>query len=146
MPPRSTRADTLVPYTPLFRSPKPGDRHEWLTSVPEIDVLQRLLDVQPLDEGDRRLKVVDLLAADAQLVALDGRLHLHLGVLDRLDQAPGQILGDALPDHDGLPQRIPGRLLRRLELQRTGIDLAAREVPLPQLMHLLQLQVVVGQA
>src|SRR3546814_6164900 len=66
--------------------PKPGDLHDWLTSVPEIDVLQRLLDVQPLDEGDRRLKVVDLLAADAQLVALDGRLHLHLGVLDRLDR------------------------------------------------------------
>src|SRR5438094_5326882 len=38
--------------------------------VAKIQILQGLLDLQAADEGDRRLKIVALLAGDAQFVAL----------------------------------------------------------------------------
>ena len=42
-----------------------------VTSVAEVGELQRLLDLQSLDDGDRVLKVITLLAGDTQFVALD---------------------------------------------------------------------------
>src|SRR3546814_11064002 len=41
-PPRSTRTDTLFPYTTLFRSPAPHKPHRHEQREPEIDV-QRIL-------------------------------------------------------------------------------------------------------
>src|SRR5262245_30522385 len=62
--------------------------------VAEIHELQRLLDLQPAHEGDGILQIVLLLAADAQLVALNRDLDLHLAVLDLFDDA----LADGLVD------------------------------------------------
>src|SRR5579859_3599005 len=54
--------------------------------VTKIDILQRQVDVDLLHQRDRLLQIVALLARDAQLVALDRDLDLHLAVLDLGDQ------------------------------------------------------------
>src|SRR5262245_48183489 len=51
--------------------------------VAEVQILQRQLDFHFAHMLDRRLQIVALLAADAQLVALDGDLHLQLRILER---------------------------------------------------------------
>src|SRR5277367_453875 len=45
--------------------------------VPEIDELERLLELEAADMGDGRLQIVALLAGDPQLVALDRGLDLE---------------------------------------------------------------------
>src|SRR3546814_1906428 len=42
-PPRSTRPDTLVPYTTLFRSPRPGPRKEMKTMPSFSESLEKTL-------------------------------------------------------------------------------------------------------
>src|SRR5258707_9365156 len=115
------------------------------TLFPEIDVLQRLvgLDSPELDDGG--LEIVAFLARDAQLVALDRHLDLELAVLDLAHQALGELLVDALLEQHGLANRVARRLLGRLELERGGVDLAPRQMRLQELVHLLQLEVVVGE-
>src|SRR5208282_396578 len=93
-------------------------------SVAEIDELQRLLDLEAADQGHRRLQIVALLAGDAQFGALDRRLDLELAVLDLARQPLGQRRVDALAQGHALPQALSRRLLRRLELEHAGIDLA----------------------
>src|SRR5919108_5232437 len=51
-----------------------------------------------LEQPDRLLQVVLALAGDAQLVALDLRLHLQAGLADRLGQRPGLVLRDAVEE------------------------------------------------
>src|SRR5512141_2272894 len=63
------------------------------------------------------LQVVLLLSGHADLLSLDGRLHLELGVLDRLDDLLRLLRGDAVEDGDLLPH---GRL-------RGGLHLAVVE-------------------
>src|SRR3546814_7468435 len=91
-PPRSTRTDTLFPYTTLFRSPqrehrrKAGDectrRGAEGGSVAEVVELQRHAEFMATQQGDGFLQIVALLAGDPHLLALDGGLHLELGILD----------------------------------------------------------------
>ena len=40
--------------------------------------------------------------------------------------------------------RVAGGLLRRLEVERAGVDLAPGQMHLQQFVHLLQLEIVVG--
>lgn len=74
------------------------------SSVAEIDILQRLVDLAFLDQRDGGLQVVAFLAADAQLVALDRDLHLDLRALDRLDDFLGEFALDTLLDQHRLAQ------------------------------------------
>src|SRR5579871_2634585 len=113
--------------------------------VAEIDVLQGLLDFEAADMRNRRLEIVALLARDAQLVALNRGLDLELAILDLAHDALGQILADALAQRHGLAHALPRGLLGRLEVERTGIDLAAGEVDTEQFLHLAQLQLVIGE-
>src|SRR5258707_15595399 len=106
------------------------------TLFPEIDVLQRLLGLDRPELDDGGLKIVAFLARDAQLVALDRHLDLELAVLDLAHQALGELLVDALLDEDGLAHGIARGFLRRLELERRGVDLAARQMRLQELVHL----------
>src|SRR6185437_6570601 len=46
---------------------------------------------------------------------------------------------------DGLPHRLARRFLRRLEIERAGIDLPPRHMHAQQLLHLAQLQLVIGE-
>src|SRR6516225_7552143 len=111
----------------------------------EIDVLQRLLDLQAAGDGDRGLQIVALFAGDAQLVALNRNLYFQLGVLELSDQLPRESRVDPLPQHDRLPQRVAGSLLRRLVIERRRIDFAPRQMHLQKFVHLLQLELVVGE-
>src|SRR5439155_23235204 len=77
--------------------------------------------------------------------ALYGGLHLELAVLDLSHQLPGQIGVDALAQLDRLAQRVAGRLLRFLVIERARLDLASGQVNLQELMQLLELQLVVGE-
>src|SRR5882724_4938092 len=70
--------------------------------VPEVHILQRLIDFHPTHQGDRFLEVVALLARDPQLVALDRGLDLEFRILDRLHDLLGELLVDALLDDDFL--------------------------------------------
>src|SRR3546814_19773332 len=76
------------------------------TLVPEVYVLQGLLDLQVLDQRDGRLKVVALLAGDAQFVALDSRLDLQLAALDPLGNLLGDLLVDALFERADLTHHV----------------------------------------
>src|SRR5215470_8886739 len=66
------------------------------SSVAEIHVLQRLLDLHVPHQLNGGLQIIALLAADPQLVTLDGGLHLELAVLDRLHDLLGQRAVDPL--------------------------------------------------
>src|SRR3954470_21806081 len=116
-----------------------------ISLVPEVHVLQRLLDLEAPDERDRFLQVVALFAADAELVALDRGLDLQLRVLDRLHDLLGELLVDALLDHDLLALGIARSALRILKFQSAGIELAPGDIALQQLLHLLQLHFVIGE-
>src|SRR5690554_1098894 len=71
-------------------------------SVAEILVLQRQVHIGLAQQGDDRLQVVSLFAADPQLVAVDLGFDLELGLLDEGDQFFGGRLLDALADGDFL--------------------------------------------
>src|SRR3546814_2834817 len=80
-PPRSTRTDTLFPYTTLFRSAQPGE--EWIK----------------MEEGSVRLEQTP----DERAVKIDLlRQYARLSVL-AFSEADGR------PDEEGAAQRIIGR-------------------------------------
>src|SRR5215469_6410584 len=64
--------------------------------IAEIQILQRLRDLEAAHELDRSLQIVALLAGDAQFVALDRGLHLEFRILDRAHDALGGFGADAL--------------------------------------------------
>ena len=66
--------------------------------------------LQQLHHG---LQVVLVLAADPQLVALDGGLDLELRALDELDDLAGLLGGDALLQRDLLAHGAAERLVDR---------------------------------
>src|SRR5204862_2951487 len=113
-------------------------------SFAEIDVLQRLLELEAAQQRDRVLQIVALFAGDAQFAALHGGLHLQFAVLDLARELAGEIGADALAQRDRLPHGVAGGLLRGLVVERAGLDLAARQMHLQELVHLLQLEVVIG--
>src|SRR3546814_19336722 len=74
-PPRSTRTDTLFPYTPLFRSAA-------------LDVAEPLaLVVEQIDRHLGRNRHGDLAGAIANTLFLDGAQHLQRGRFNRADIA-----------------------------------------------------------
>src|SRR3546814_12252161 len=80
-PPRSTRTDTLFPYTTLFRSAQPGE--EWIK----------------MEEGSVRLEQTP----DERAVKIDLlRQYARLSVL-AFSEADGR------PDEEGAAQRLIGR-------------------------------------
>src|SRR3546814_15730595 len=79
-PPRSTRTDTLFPYTTLFRSPLRDFASDNLACPAEQEIDQR-------PHAQRQL-LFDRVDADAELVRrLSGRIALDLGQRDHLSAA-----------------------------------------------------------
>jgi hypothetical protein len=76
-------------------------------SIAKVHVLQWLVDLEALDQIDYFLQIVPLLAGDAQLIALDRRLHFHFCALDLLDDP----LGEPYPSH---PSQDILMLIRRV--------------------------------
>ncbi len=77
--------------------------HNLASSVAEVLVLQRQVNVGILHQSDDGLKIITLLATDAQLVALDSGLHFELAAFDHLDELPRQVRVDPFAHDDLLP-------------------------------------------
>src|SRR5512142_1148024 len=112
----------------------------WLSTA-VICELQRNSEVALADDVDGPLQVVLAPADHADLVALNRRLHLQLGVLDGLDDRFRFLALDALNDLRSLPDRAERRLLdlsviegleRHLPLDEPAFDdvLQAAQLPL----------------
>src|SRR5450432_3448 len=89
------RTDWAGGATPS-RARRLAGRRARVGSVAEIHELEVDVEVPFADEGDRRLQLVAGLPRNAQLVPLNLRLHLELGVLDRLDDLLGRLRFDPL--------------------------------------------------
>ena len=79
--------------------PTRGLRHSSCRSVAEVVELQRHAQLFATQQGNRLLQIVALLAGDAYLLALNGGLHLELGVFDHGDDFLRQVFIDALPQN-----------------------------------------------
>ena len=90
------------------------------------------------------MKVILVLPLDADLTALDGRLHLDAARLEDLDDLLGLVLGDPLLQHRLLPEAATRRLLRVLEGQTLGRDTPRGQLLHEDLGHGAQLVIVVG--
>src|SRR3546814_1655403 len=95
-PPRSTRTDTLFPYTTLFRAPHQAARPQIHREPPDIDTgrrsaAQRIVEIDPdiaLDQFGR----IDLTGRHrtARIVEIGARIHDLAADADR----PGVIFGE----------------------------------------------------
>src|ERR1700694_3205167 len=93
-------------------------------SIPEIAELHRKIGDGLLHQADRTLQLVLLASGDAHRIALDARLHLHLAVLDELDDLLGELLLDPDADRDDLLDLVAADLRNASELERAHIDTA----------------------
>ena len=118
-----------------------GHVHDTRVLVPEVDVLERELDVGVLEETDDFLEDIPLLSGDPQLITLDRNLDLELGLFDRLHKPPCQIGVDPLTHTDNLPCVTHVRL-HGVARQTTNIDLATREFAGQNVIHLIELKLV----
>src|ERR1700722_7250203 len=93
------------------RPPAPAVRSPGEAPSPVVGELQWNLDIAVAQLLDHRLKLVLVLARNAQLVTLGA--HLRLGVLgaDPLGQVPGELLTNALAQLDDLADVALGRRL-----------------------------------
>ena len=71
--------------------------------VAEVRVLQRHVEAALAHQRDRRLKVVAILARDADLLVLDRGLDIELGILDEPLDLLAELGVDALPQRNHLP-------------------------------------------
>src|SRR3546814_7936991 len=101
LPPRSTRTDTLFPYTTLFRSADLG---------PDADPADR----RQCDLGCLRLRLLPALRARAAQAALSAQQRADDG-FPRSSGAAHPADGTPLPRHAGGPGRAAGRYRRRSE-------------------------------
>lgn len=108
--------------------------------VAEIFVLQRQVDVARFQECDGSLQVVTFLTADAQLVALNGSLHLELAALDHLHKFSRQIGFDAFLQQNSLVGLVAGHLRFAL-VQTSKINPAFGKFLTHDVEHLLQLKI-----
>src|SRR3546814_14698826 len=93
LPPRSTRTDTLFPYTTLFRSPAGGAKAEQFDIAPKLESLQGkrlgLLDNSKTN-AEKYLKMVGKILVDRYGVA-----EVKLFRKDALSKpAPAEVLED----------------------------------------------------
>src|SRR5208282_18847 len=113
-------------------------------SIPEVAELHRKIGDGLLHQRDRALQLVPLGARHPNGGPLDCRLHLELGLLDRLDDALGELLLDADADGHPLLDLVAADLLDRAGFKRAHVEPALGELPEQHVGHLLQLELVVG--
>lgn len=116
-----------------------------LQLIAHIHKLQGDLVILFFDEGDDGLQVIDLLAADAQLIILDRGLHFELRSFDQLDNFLSKLFFDPLLDRDFAPDRSACGIVRIAVLERFGVDLLAHDVCDEDLAHRIHLHLVCGE-
>ena len=89
------------------------------------------------------MQIVTFFAGDAQLLALDRRLHLHLAVFNQLHHFPGDILFQTFLDPDRLPRAFV-HLNHIAELETIDIDAALGHLFFQNRNHLLNLEFDLG--
>src|SRR5574343_1749664 len=87
-------------------------------SVPEVVEGQRQLGHFLAQERHGRLQIVALGTGDAHRIALDGGLHLHLGVLDDAGDLLGVFGGNALAHLDHLLDLVAADLFDLADVQK----------------------------
>jgi hypothetical protein len=112
-------------------------------SVPEIHVLQRLLNVHFLYERYRSLQIVTLLGRHMEFDALNRYLYPQLRASYSLGNLTPQVGIDPLPDVYGLSDAVPRCTLRQFEVQRSLVNTPACEVLAKQFVQLAHLHGIV---
>ena len=108
-------------------------------SVAKIVELQRTFEFHAAQQCHRRLQIVALLAVDAQLVAVDLRIDLQFGILERGLDFLRQLAFDALFDRYFLP--AAGEIAFDVaELQAARIDAACDQTRAQDVGHLFELK------
>src|SRR5271169_3648900 len=97
-------------------------------SIPKVAELDREIGDGFLHQRDRVLQLVFLAAGDPHRGSLDARLELELGLLDRLDDALGQLLLDADTDGDHLLDLVAADLFDAAGLERAHVEPALGEL------------------
>src|SRR3546814_1823963 len=102
-PPRSTRTDTLFPYTTLFRSDKAEAKLDWSQPATVLANKVRAFNPWPMAEG--------------QVAGERLRIHAAVAIPRESDAAPGTLLAAG---RDGLDVACGEGALRIRTLQREG--------------------------
>ena len=90
-------------------------------------------------ECDRILKVITLLPRDANLLAVNGALHLQLRLFEQLDDLLAALLIDAVAQRNILP-RFSQIRQRIFQVDTRNIDASFSELQLENVQHLLELE------
>ena len=112
--------------------------------IAEVFELHGLFYAHGFDELHCRLKVVALLARDAELFALNGDLHFNLLAFDRLDDFLGGFLINTFFDGDTLTNRHACGFFFLAIIELPRLNAAFREVAPQDFLNLFQLQLVIG--
>src|SRR5258705_6268902 len=120
----------------------PWRRHVLVAAV--VRELERDAEILVPHQRDDLLQVVPVLPGDADLVLLDGRLHLDLRILDEPDDLPGALDRDPLLQRDLLPKHAAPALLDLAVGERLQGHAALVQARLEDVDHRLQLHVVGG--
>src|SRR3546814_4272515 len=136
-PPRSTRTDTLFPYTTLFRSPGEGITVGYLAQEPELDpaktVKENVMDgVRGVADMMERFNEISTLMADPPADADFDALMEEMGTLqEKIDAVDGwtldnqrEIAMEALrcPPGDSGVENMSGGEKRRIALTRLLLE------------------------
>src|SRR3989338_3215100 len=114
--------------------------------VHEILVLQREIGNRLLDKGDGILQIIAVLAGDAHGVALDAGLHLHLAVLEQLDNFLRQLDFHADLHFSGTLDLVAADLIDLLaDFQALDVHAALGQLAVEDVLHLAELEFVVGK-
>src|SRR3546814_11970861 len=103
-PPRSTRTDTLCPYTTLFRSGDEGVRGERVI-VGDLDL--PILIARAAGEADEAARQLEIGLAEGREAAEFARR--HPGAVGRAQPLPGRV-----------PQRVQAREIGRASCRESG--------------------------
>src|SRR5438034_933847 len=106
--------------------------------------LERDAEILVPQQRDDLLQVVPVLPGGADLVLLDGRLHLDLRILDEPDDLAGTLDRDPLLQRDLLPEHAAPALLDLAVGERLQGHAALVQARLEDVDHRLQLHVVGG--
>ncbi len=98
-------------------------------SIPEVHILQRLINVHLFYERNSLLQIVTFLAGHPKLASLDRNLDFDLGAFDRFGDFASQVGVNPLPNGYGTPDGFTGCILCRLEFECSLVYLSTCKIP-----------------
>ena len=108
--------------------------------IAEVGKLERLAQLGTADQRNGFLQIIALLAGDAHFIALNGGLHLELGIFDQFDQLLGHLGFDALLHLHLLGVTTAG-VHYVTHIQAAGVDIALEHFIPQDIQHLLELEI-----